>query len=149
MEIPEGVMMPCDALLLKGSCIMNEAMLTGESIPVSKHPLPCSDVFHNPKDDRQHILFSGTKCIYTRHYEEGPALALVISTGFDTLKGGLVRTMLFPKKLDVGFQTDSYKFIFGLAIMGILGNIFTIEIFLIFYSIHCEFQVLERSCRRL
>lgn len=33
-------MMPCDALMLNGSCIMNESMLTGESIPVFKSPVP-------------------------------------------------------------------------------------------------------------
>jgi len=38
--------MPCDLILLTGSCIVNESMLTGESIPVIKNQLPfTNDVY--------------------------------------------------------------------------------------------------------
>ena len=40
IEIPENTAMPCDIVLLTGSCIVNESMLTGESIPVIKNSLP-------------------------------------------------------------------------------------------------------------
>ena len=43
VEIPENCSIPCDICLLTGSCIVNEAMLTGESIPVIKNALPISD----------------------------------------------------------------------------------------------------------
>lgn len=33
---PQGCMMYCDAVLLNGTCIVNESMLTGESIPITK-----------------------------------------------------------------------------------------------------------------
>jgi len=32
--------MPCDAIIITGCAILNEAVLTGESIPVLKTPLP-------------------------------------------------------------------------------------------------------------
>ena len=31
-----GFMMECDAVLVDGSCVVNESMLTGESIPITK-----------------------------------------------------------------------------------------------------------------
>lgn len=52
IEIPENVFMPCDAILLNGTTIMNESMLTGESIPVVKNSLPYNDIFYNPKEDK-------------------------------------------------------------------------------------------------
>ena len=36
IEIPEGKILPCDLVLFTGNAIANEAMLTGESIPVLK-----------------------------------------------------------------------------------------------------------------
>jgi cation-transporting P-type ATPase 13A2 len=46
---------------------MNEAMLTGESIPVIKNPLPKIDKeSYNPDEDKNYTLFSGTEVIQTR-----------------------------------------------------------------------------------
>jgi len=121
IEIPEGALMPCDAILLNGSTIMNESMLTGESIPVVKNSLPYNDIYYNPKEDKQYTLFAGTKCIQARYYSGNAVLGLVTLTGFTTVKGELIRTMLFPKPSDFKFYSDSFKFIFLLAIVAIAG----------------------------
>ena len=38
--VPESRSLPCDLVLLTGSAIVNESMLTGESVPVMKSSLP-------------------------------------------------------------------------------------------------------------
>ena len=40
IKIPEGIVLPCDLILISGSCIVNESMLTGESVPVFKNSIP-------------------------------------------------------------------------------------------------------------
>ena len=47
IEVPERASMPCDAILLEGSAVVSEAMLTGESVPVIKAPLPSLDERYN------------------------------------------------------------------------------------------------------
>jgi cation-transporting ATPase 13A3/4/5 len=82
--------MQCDAALLNGNVIVNESMLTGESIPVTKVQIPyyqsSSDhpALNQPFDVREHnrfILFSGTSVIQTRYYGAGDVRAVVIRTG--------------------------------------------------------------------
>ena len=58
--------MPCDAVLMTGSCIVNESMLTGESVPVIKNCLGPTEEIYDPADvgsSKKYTLFSGTKVI--------------------------------------------------------------------------------------
>ncbi|KAF1850865.1 P-type ATPase-like protein [Cucurbitaria berberidis CBS 394.84] len=125
---------PCDSLLLSGDCIVNESMLTGESIPVSKLPvsnasldmLDLSASAVHPEIAR-HMLFSGTKIIRARRPhedhvdDEAAALAMVVRTGFNTTKGALVRSMLFPKPSGFKFYRDSFRYISVMAIIAMIG----------------------------
>lgn len=55
--------------VLNCSCIVNESMLTGESVPVVKTALVHSgphDSLYHPKEHSKYTLFSGTKVIQTR-----------------------------------------------------------------------------------
>jgi cation-transporting ATPase 13A2 len=63
IEIPENTSIPCDICLLTGSCIVNEAMLTGESIPVIKNSIPYNNDIYDPESDSKYTLFGGTKVI--------------------------------------------------------------------------------------
>lgn len=51
IEIPENKIMPCDLILLNGNAVLNESMLTGESIPVLKNALPFNNVLYNPNEE--------------------------------------------------------------------------------------------------
>ncbi|KAL4462589.1 hypothetical protein ABPG74_000419 [Tetrahymena malaccensis] len=124
IEIQDGQTIPCDIILLNGQCIMNESMLTGESIPIVKQSLPYNenryDYLH---DGKQSTLFAGTKCIETRTHLKGkiPVVGLVSQTSFNTLKGQLVRSILYPKQNSFSFYTDSMRFIAVMATMSLFG----------------------------
>ena len=131
---PALTQFPCDSLLLSGDCIVNESMLTGESIPVSKIPmsnqslnlLDLSASAVHPEVAR-HMLFSGTKIIRARRPhedhddDEAAALAMVVRTGFNTTKGALVRSMLFPKPSGFKFYRDSFRYISVMAFIALIG----------------------------
>ena len=129
IEVPENELMPCDIILLNGTCIMNESMLTGESIPIVKTALPYNHLNFSPSDEnKSSILYAGTKCIESRYYMKGkiPILGLVYQTGFNTMKGQLVRSILFPKSSNFNFYKDSLKFICSIAMISVAGLIYTI-----------------------
>lgn len=64
-----GCVMPCDAVLLTGNCILNESMLTGESVPVTKTPIPAtSNVVYDSKEHARHTLYCGTRVLQTRYF---------------------------------------------------------------------------------
>lgn len=122
----EGCVLPADVLLLTGTAVVNESMLTGESVPVTKTALPSSAQIYDEGQHGVHTLYCGTRLIQTRYYESEPVKALVIRTGYWTSKGRLVRAILHPAPTDFKFDRDSYKFIIILTVIAILGLIYTI-----------------------
>ncbi|TFK44814.1 Ca-transporting ATPase [Crucibulum laeve] len=120
-------LVPADLFLLSGDTIVNESMLTGESVPVSKIPAKDDDLkqWREDKDENAKcFMYSGTRVVRIRGAvtQDGwgkPALALVARTGFNTTKGALIRSMLFPKPIGFKFYRDSVRFIGVLA--GIAG----------------------------
>lgn len=55
-------------------------------------------------------------------------LPICLLTGFMTAKGGLLRSIMFPKKVDFKFYRDTYYFILALAAIAFLGMIYTVAI---------------------
>lgn len=124
---------PADIFLLCGDAIVNESMLTGESVPVSKIPAKNEDVarWREMRDIEgplaKSFLYAGTRIVRIRGtlaadgIDGTPALGLVVRTGFNTTKGALVRSMLFPKPIGFKFYRDSMRFIGVLAGIAALG----------------------------
>lgn len=74
----------------------------------------------------RHFLFCGTKIIRARRPQEGQldedvALAMVVRTGFNTTKGSLIRSMLFPRPSGFKFYRDSFRYISVMACVALLG----------------------------
>lgn len=151
---------PCDSILISGDCIINESMLTGESVPVSKLPITDEVLKKNLLNyDSNFItknqvngslsksyLFSGTKIVRVRRsqispndtnsinsnssLDNEPSLALVIKVGFATTKGLLLRSMLFPKPTSFKFYKDSFKYIGFMSLIAGIGFIYSIQNFI-------------------
>ncbi|KAI2623275.1 hypothetical protein GGR54DRAFT_597429 [Hypoxylon sp. NC1633] len=141
---PNLTQFPSDSLLLSGDCIVNESMLTGESVPVSKIPATDEtlqimnlDAATISPDAARHFLFCGTKIIRARRPqdsrdEEAAALAMVVRTSFNTTKGSLVRSMLFPKPSGFKFYRDSFRYISVMGCVALLGFVVSFINFLRF-----------------
>ncbi|XP_060482098.1 polyamine-transporting ATPase 13A2 isoform X4 [Panthera onca] len=122
----EGGLVPCDAALVAGECMVNESSLTGESVPVLKTALPEGPVPYCPETHRRHTLFCGTLVLQARAFVGPHVLAVVTRTGFCTAKGGLVSSILHPRPISFKFYKHSMKFVAALSVLALLGTIYSI-----------------------
>jgi cation-transporting ATPase 13A1 len=138
---------PADVLLLRGTCIVNEAMLSGESTPLLKESTALLDPAERLDADGTHrnaVLFSGTKVLQavsaSASAEGAPAPAptkikgeagtppdngcvgVVLRTGFGTAQGQLVRTMIFSTERVSANNAESFLFIGFLLIFAIAAS---------------------------
>lgn len=79
----------------------------------------------------RHFLFCGTKIVRARRPQddkddEAVALAMVVRTGFNTTKGALVRSMLFPKPSGFKFYRDSFRYISVMGGVAMLGFVVSV-----------------------
>ncbi|CAJ0950238.1 unnamed protein product, partial [Mesorhabditis belari] len=134
--IPQhGGVMQCDAVLMTGTVIVNESMLTGESVPITKVALAGSDDHKSTKETlfdiekhSKHVLFCGTQVLQTRYYGGQHVRAIVLRTAYSTLKGQLVRSIMYPKPVDFRFTKDLFKFVGFLVSVALCGFSYTVFI---------------------
>ncbi|EQL03909.1 cation-transporting ATPase 4 [Ophiocordyceps sinensis CO18] len=131
----------CDMLLVEGTAIVNEAMLSGESTPLLKDSIQLrpADAPLDPDGlDKNAFLWGGTKVLQVTHGspdQEKPALAsgvppppdngamaVVVKTGFETSQGSLVRTMIYSTERVSANNFEALLFILFLLIFALAAS---------------------------
>ncbi|KAI1420761.1 hypothetical protein F5Y12DRAFT_771539 [Xylaria sp. FL1777] len=131
----------CDMLLVEGTAIVNEAMLSGESTPLLKDSIqlrPGEAPIDTEGLDKTAFLWGGTKVLQVTHGnpdEEKPKLAsgvplppdngvmaVIMKTGFETSQGSLVRTMIYSTERVSANNREALLFILFLLIFALAAS---------------------------
>ncbi|KAG0356925.1 hypothetical protein BG005_004114 [Podila minutissima] len=122
---------PCDMVIIDGSCIVNEAMLSGESTPLLKEGImlrDIEDVLELNGADKLNALYGGTKVLQVTpptsslKAPDGGCLCYVVRTGFGTAQGKLVRTMVYSTERITANNLEALLFILFLLIFAIVAS---------------------------
>lgn len=135
----------CDILLIEGSAIVNEAMLSGESTPLLKDSIqlrPANELIEPDGLDKYAFVHGGTKVLQVSHPNprgknaENPqdvasdvpaapdngALGVVVKTGFETSQGILVRTMIYSTERVSANNAEALLFILFLLMFALAAS---------------------------
>ncbi|KAK3938677.1 manganese-transporting ATPase [Diplogelasinospora grovesii] len=131
----------CDMILVEGTAIVNEAMLSGESTPLLKDSIqlrPGDATIDTEGLDKNAFLWGGTKVLQITHGNadgekpklasgvpappDNGAMAIVVKTGFETSQGSLVRTMIYSTERVSANNVEALLFILFLLIFAIAAS---------------------------
>lgn len=130
----EDSALPCDLILVDGTCIVNEAMLSGESTPLLKESIrlrPGNEELQIEGTDKISVLHGGTKVLQVTTPEktgkvpsppDGGAIAIVTKTGFETSQGSLVRVMIYSSERVGVDNKEALYFILFLLIFAVVAS---------------------------
>jgi P-type Mg2+ transporter len=114
-----GDMFPADVRLLTAKDLfVSQAMLTGESIPVEKHPLPLAKPDKTPGS--RNLLEQETACFMGTNVVSGTAIVVVGATGNSTYFGAVAKDIAGARPLtsfDKGISRVSWMLIRFLLVM--------------------------------
>ncbi|TDH65753.1 hypothetical protein CCR75_006141 [Bremia lactucae] len=135
-------MVPCDCLLLDGTAVVNEATLTGESVPQMKEAIgtkmsaeDLAEQLDMKSSHKVHVFFGGTTIMQADisnddrlrplripHAPDNGCTAYVLRTGFSSSQGKLVRMIEFSSGKVTGSSWDAYGLAFLLLIFALLSS---------------------------
>jgi cation-transporting ATPase 13A1 len=125
---------PVDILLLRGTAVVDEALLTGESVPQIKAPVDdTQNEKLNLEEHKQSVLFGGTVlCSHTTSPDGPPdqgVVGFVLRSGFETAQGSLLRTMAHSsnKSADGIHTRDTFVFVAMLLCCAVAGALFILK----------------------
>lgn len=105
IRLIESSVVPCDCLIVSGSAVVNEASLTGESVPQMKDAVDTdrTDVLDMQGRDRIHCLFSGTTIVRA----DADVELIALRTGAQSSQGELLRMVEFSQQQVSGDKKDT------------------------------------------
>jgi Mg2+-importing ATPase len=114
-----GDMIPADVRLLSAKDLfVSQAMLTGESIPVEKYPLPTTKPHKSP--DSHNLLDQQAACFMGTNVVSGTAVVVVGATGNATYFGAVAKDIAGARPLtsfDKGISRVSWMLVRFLMVM--------------------------------
>lgn len=131
-EVEENTLIPCDAVILSGTVVVNESSLTGEAMPIRKFAIASDDnVYEMNGSGKVNTLFAGTIVSQvtptpTTTGETGRVYALALRTGIATEKGTLIHKILFPSPVSFIFNEHLKVAIGILLIWGLVAFCLTL-----------------------
>jgi cation-transporting ATPase 13A2 len=126
VHIESGQDFTADMVLLRGTCLVSEAILTGEPNPIRKTGAIGNNTAEEDITIRsQNILNCGSKCIMNKSQS---VQAVVVKTAWNTSKGELIANILNSKPAEFKFKRDLFLV---LGILFALGCFFILLLLLI------------------
>jgi magnesium-transporting ATPase (P-type) len=94
-EVTADMAFPCDAILVNGRVVVDESMLTGESVPVTKTQYVSSPTDPDATKRTANILYAGTRVKLLPNNQV--VIAMAYKTGFRSARGQCVAALITPK----------------------------------------------------
>jgi cation-transporting ATPase 13A1 len=148
IEDDGGDVVPADLLLLRGSTVVNEASLTGESVPQMKEgmvELEANEHLSMKNKHKMNVAYAGTKMLLCqgvplddttsdvyRHYSQIPSppdqgcVCFVLRTGFASAQGKLVRMIEGSQEKVKGHERETGLLLLLLCVFAVASSAYVL-----------------------